>query len=107
VLIDHNQDDIARGWFAKFEAAATQGDTGQLVALFHPDRSYLRDMLIFTWDYRTLDGQDAIRSYLDKGSALKKAQIAALKIEGDALFIPAAPGKCSCTSGISRGIVDK
>jgi hypothetical protein len=92
MFTSQHQNAIAKTWFAKFEEALTRGDIGQLLALFHPDKAYWRDILTFSWDYRNFDGPEAIRSYLEDGNALKKAQLGALKMEG-ALFVEATPGQ--------------
>ena len=93
MLINRIKNEIAQAWFAKFQSAATQGDAEQLTSLFNAEQAYLRDILTFSWDYRTLNGRDAIRSYLEKGNTLKKAQIGGLElVEGSALFVQDIPG---------------
>lgn len=72
--------------------AATQANAAQLAQLFNPKQGYFRDMLTLSWDYRTLDGQEAIRSYLENGEALKKSGLKNLRMEGEALFVEAMPG---------------
>jgi putative flavoprotein involved in K+ transport len=55
-------DDIsiaADNWLGQFEAALAQPGQGLLKTLFHPD-SYWRDVLALSWDFRTVNGADAI-----------------------------------------------
>ena len=59
-------DDIsitADNWLAQFENALSEPGGGLLETLFHPD-SHWRDVLAFTWDFRTVTGADAILSEL-------------------------------------------
>jgi cation diffusion facilitator CzcD-associated flavoprotein CzcO len=46
-------------WLAQFERALAKPGSGLLETLFHPD-SHWRDVLALTWDFRTVDGADAI-----------------------------------------------
>jgi cation diffusion facilitator CzcD-associated flavoprotein CzcO len=59
-------DDIsiaADNWLAQFESALAKPGDGLLKTLFHSD-SHWRDVLAFTWNFRTLTGADAILSEL-------------------------------------------
>jgi cation diffusion facilitator CzcD-associated flavoprotein CzcO len=59
-------DDIsitADNWLAQFENALSEPGGGLLETLFHPD-SHWRDVLAFTWDFRTVTGADAVLSEL-------------------------------------------
>jgi cation diffusion facilitator CzcD-associated flavoprotein CzcO len=46
-------------WLAEFELALAKSDHASFEHLFHPD-SHWRDILAFTWDFRTISGRDAI-----------------------------------------------
>src|SRR6516225_1130207 len=55
-------DDIgaaAETWLAEFEKALGAFDEGALRALFHRD-GHWRDLLAFSWRFKTVDGVDAI-----------------------------------------------
>ena len=53
----------AEAWFAEFESALANPGQSRLKTLFHSD-SYWRDVLALTWDFRTVNGADAIVSEL-------------------------------------------
>ncbi|MEA2898653.1 MAG: hypothetical protein QOJ84_4268 [Bradyrhizobium sp.] len=50
-------------WLAQFESALAKPGGGALESLFHSD-SYWRDVLALTWDFRTVNGANAIVSEL-------------------------------------------
>ncbi|KAJ8694671.1 hypothetical protein PTI98_007327 [Pleurotus ostreatus] len=54
---------IASDWLNAFAERIYSGDVDGVASCFHPD-GWLRDILIFTWDNRSLEGHDKIRSYL-------------------------------------------
>jgi cation diffusion facilitator CzcD-associated flavoprotein CzcO len=59
-------DDIsiaADNWLTQFESALAKPGDGLLKTLFHSD-SHWRDVLAFTWNFKTLTGADAILSEL-------------------------------------------
>ena len=51
-------------WVARFEEALDSGDGARAAALFTTD-CYWRDLVAFTWNIRTSEGQDEITSMLD------------------------------------------
>jgi len=53
----------ATTWLAHFGAALERADIEAALALFDAD-SYWRDLVSFTWNITTLEGQDAIRAML-------------------------------------------
>jgi hypothetical protein len=57
---------IVENWLAKFEMALTGRDDVLLKTLFHPD-SHWRDVLALTWQIGTVNGIDAIFSFLANG----------------------------------------
>ncbi|KAL4257773.1 hypothetical protein AB1N83_011051 [Pleurotus pulmonarius] len=54
---------IASDWLNQFAEHVYAGNVDGVVSSFHPD-GWLRDILIFTWDNRSLEGHDKIKSYL-------------------------------------------
>jgi cation diffusion facilitator CzcD-associated flavoprotein CzcO len=64
-MLDRTDDSsiTADNWLAQFESALSKADDGLLRTLFHSD-SHWRDVLAFTWDFRTITGADAILSEL-------------------------------------------
>lgn len=53
----------AQEWLSDFEAALSQGQTAQATALFDTD-CYWRDLVSFTWNIGTQEGQSAIEAML-------------------------------------------
>ena len=62
----------ASHWLSLCANALTGADIGGLSQLFLP-QGWLRDLLVFTWDFRTLIGREKITSYLT--DHLKEARI--------------------------------
>ncbi|OCH92900.1 FAD/NAD-P-binding domain-containing protein [Obba rivulosa] len=56
--------DIAQAWLSMFASAVIAGDVEAITKTFLP-HGWLRDLLTFTWDIRSLEGQAKIASYLD------------------------------------------
>ena len=50
-------------WFAAFEAALAARDVPKAAAMFATD-SYWRDLVAFTWNIRTVEGQDGVADLL-------------------------------------------
>lgn len=55
--------DKASTWLTKFALAAFQADIDAVVDCFLPG-GWLRDVLVFTWDTRSLEGREKIAAYL-------------------------------------------
>ena len=53
----------AQDWLSGFENALSQGQTAQATALFDTD-CYWRDLVSFTWNICTQEGQSAIEAML-------------------------------------------
>ncbi|KAJ7098487.1 FAD/NAD-P-binding domain-containing protein [Mycena belliarum] len=81
-----NPPEIASAWLATFGAALTSADVSATTACFH-GHGYLRDILVFTWSNRTLQGQEKITAYL--ADTLCKAAISAVKLDVRAHLTPA------------------
>jgi putative flavoprotein involved in K+ transport len=72
---------IASAWLADFGSALERGDIEAAVGLFEPE-SYWRDLVAFTWNIRTQEGPEAIRTMLEK--RLADTRPSGFAIEGDA-----------------------
>jgi len=105
---EHTMSDAARTptqqastWLAKFGAALERADLDAALALFEAD-SYWRDLVAFTWNVTTLEGQDSIRDMLEATLAATKPS--GWQIEGDA---SAADGVTECwftfETAVARG----
>ncbi|GJJ15730.1 hypothetical protein Clacol_010008 [Clathrus columnatus] len=70
---------IVNDWFQRFSQVVESCDVQSLTSLFLPD-GWLRDHLIFEWNYRTLHGYKDIERYLE--THLAKTQITNLSLEG-------------------------
>ena len=77
-------------WIGAFSAALTQRDIPAVLALFQPD-GYWRDLLAFTWNIKTLEGQAAIAEMLNASLATTAPSDWAIteipKTEGDATTV--------------------
>ncbi|EIW81823.1 FAD/NAD(P)-binding domain-containing protein [Coniophora puteana RWD-64-598 SS2] len=60
-----NASEIATQWITSFNKAATDGDVDAFVKHFLPD-GWLRDLLCFTWDFRSVDGHDNLASFFSE-----------------------------------------
>ncbi|KAI9001124.1 FAD/NAD-P-binding domain-containing protein [Trametes punicea] len=76
---------VASSWLAELASTIQRGDVEAASELFLPN-GWLRDLLVFTWDIRSLDGRGAVRSYLRQ--RLSNAQITEVKLEGTAHLSP-------------------
>ncbi|KAJ7639050.1 hypothetical protein FB45DRAFT_740642 [Roridomyces roridus] len=54
---------IATEWFESFSAYATAGNLDKLLTLF-VENALWRDILVLTWDFRTFEGIETIRTFL-------------------------------------------
>lgn len=71
----------ATAWLSKWDATLQRGDTAGAAQLFLQD-CYWRDLLSFTWNLKTAEGQDQIREMLD--STLPSVKPANWTIDGEA-----------------------
>ncbi|KAI0776125.1 FAD/NAD-P-binding domain-containing protein [Trametes elegans] len=76
---------VASSWLDSLASALERGEAESLSALFLPD-GWLRDVLVFTWDIRSLEGSDKIKSYLAERAA--EAQITDVKLDNGAHLSP-------------------
>ena len=68
----------ANSWLALFSSAIAEGDSAAVSHLFLPD-GWFRDILVFSWDFRSLEGRDKIKAYLEEG--LSKTAIANIRLD--------------------------
>lgn len=59
---DHNR--TVRAWLDRFDRALQAGDAAAVSDLFVED-SFWRDLVAFTWNIKTVEGREGIRSMLD------------------------------------------
>src|SRR5690348_1110120 len=80
----------AATWLADFGAALEHADIEAALALFDAD-CYWRDLVSFTWNITTMEGQDAIRAMLE--TTLAATRPSGWKLDGEA---SAAGGVTEC-----------
>ncbi|KAF4593399.1 hypothetical protein EYR38_009113, partial [Pleurotus pulmonarius] len=70
--------EIASNWLNTFADQVYSGNVDGVASCFHPD-GWLRDILVFTWDNRSLEGHDKIKSYLRE--TLSKPGVREIKVD--------------------------
>lgn len=78
---------IADNWVATLARALHDADAQAVAATFLPT-GWLRDVLTFTWDTRSLRGRDAIARYLAGSDRLTAARIASVAVDTDPFYAP-------------------
>ncbi|KAJ3925642.1 MAG: hypothetical protein NXY57DRAFT_28058 [Lentinula lateritia] len=73
-----NPEEIVSKWFSAFTKSAEAGDVEGLINLFMSE-SYWRDILAFTWDFRTFIGSDKINQFLKDCLSASKAKMFKLR----------------------------
>ena len=68
-------------WLANFENALADGNTAAATAMFLPD-GYWRDLVAFTWNFKTSEGAGEIRAMLD--AVLARVKPGTFRIQGEA-----------------------
>ncbi|OCH92286.1 dimethylaniline monooxygenase (N-oxide-forming) [Obba rivulosa] len=93
---------IARAWLSTFAAAAVSGDVDAVTSTFLPN-GWLRDLLTFTWDLRSLEGHDKIASFLQ--DTLAKARVFNIRLDesfpGSPAFFPVS----ASASGVEAAFI--
>lgn len=56
--------EVATAWFDAFSSAVASSDIAAIIDLFLVD-GFWKDTLALTWDFRTIEGRDAIKNLLD------------------------------------------
>lgn len=68
---DVKADEVAQHWLGSFSQAVASGEPDQVVSLLTED-AWWRDLLAMTWDFRTFQGRDGIKKFLqDRLAGLK------------------------------------
>ncbi|KAF7328132.1 hypothetical protein MVEN_02570300 [Mycena venus] len=109
---------VAASWLRRYTDCIHSGDLPGLVSCFHPE-GYLRDILIFTWNTRCLNGHENIAAYLIDtlpAAALTELQLdnrPGLTPEFGGFTVQLGPGKSEpavsagftflCKQGLGRG----
>ena len=78
---------IAAGWLAKLTRAAYSHDSDSFASTFMPN-GWLRDVLAFTWDTRSLRGREAIARYLATSDRLNNAALSNIVLSTDSHYRP-------------------
>jgi putative flavoprotein involved in K+ transport len=81
VVKDGTPTQRASGWLAALDAALGRGDSAAAAALFGYD-SYWRDVVSFTWNITTAEGNVKIRQMIE--AAVTPAKPSAWRLEGEA-----------------------
>ncbi|KAI0775917.1 FAD/NAD-P-binding domain-containing protein [Trametes elegans] len=76
---------VASDWLAAFARAVGSADAGAVAATFLP-AGWLRDLLVFTWDIRSLEGREKIAAYLS--DTLRPSTIADIKLDDRPFLAP-------------------
>ncbi|KAJ7486977.1 hypothetical protein FB451DRAFT_1228459 [Mycena latifolia] len=95
-----NSPAIAEAWLQTFEAALTAGDVPGVASCFTPD-GWLRDILVFTWNNRTLRGRARVAEYLT--DTMSAASITAAKLDTRTHRTPEFGHITHAASGVSSG----
>ncbi|KAF7362792.1 Flavin-binding monooxygenase [Mycena venus] len=93
--------EIATSWLNSFGEYLAAGDVPGTTSCFIPTQCYLRDVLVFTWNNRTLIGHERIADYLK--DTLKAASITQVKLDTRANLSPQFGPITHAASGVSSG----
>ena len=83
--MSHSPKTIATEWLSKFAESVSTGDVQSTISTFLP-HGFLRDLLIFSWNNRTLEGHEMISAYLS--DSLAPAQITNVQLDEQAGLKP-------------------
>ena len=70
-MLDTTLDTRVQAFLGRFEAALATGDLDAAAAMFAPE-CYWRDLVVFTWNMKTMEGRDQVRDML--GSCLARTK---------------------------------
>ncbi|PGH03010.1 hypothetical protein GX51_04328 [Blastomyces parvus] len=76
---------VVTEWVDKFRASLAQGKVSDLQRLFHQD-AWLRDMVVLSWDLRTLQGAERVAGYFQEN--LTRAKFEKLHVRDSGRFAP-------------------
>ncbi|KAK0454074.1 FAD/NAD-P-binding domain-containing protein [Desarmillaria tabescens] len=93
--------DIASNWIDDFSKALASGETCNVLSCILPD-GWLRDILVFTWANRSLQGHEKISSYLnsDGNNRVVSAKISNVALETKEFL---TPEYASATGSVASG----
>ncbi|KAJ4478382.1 FAD/NAD-P-binding domain-containing protein [Lentinula aciculospora] len=89
---------VAFSWLAQLSLSLEKKDAASCASLFHSN-GWLRDLLVFSWNLRTLNGHERILEYLS--SNMDSTTISDLKITSDNVYFKPSPG--SFPGSVSSG----
>ncbi|KAJ3875643.1 FAD/NAD-P-binding domain-containing protein [Lentinula edodes] len=87
--MDTESNRIASAWLSQLSYSLEQKDAASCASLFHHN-GWLRDLLVFTWNLRTLNGHGQILDYLS--SNMESTTISELKINSQDVYFRPSPG---------------
>ena len=101
--ISSDTDKLVQGWLDVFNAALRSGQEGSPISDVFLDKSYWRDLLCLTWDFRTLHGREQISAYthdfvasshkitlsLDESAVHRRPSVAPLDFDGSVKCVQA------------------
>lgn len=99
-----DQQTVAQSWLSAFSAAVSSGDAKAVAATFLP-YGWLRDVLTFIWDNRSLSGPEAIAAYLAEDNRLSTAEVTDIKLDQDPHFQPFPTVDPTGAHGVEFGFV--
>ncbi|KAK7055819.1 FAD/NAD-P-binding domain-containing protein [Favolaschia claudopus] len=98
--MDNDASAIAESWLQSFGAFLQSGDLAGATSCFAP-HGYLRDVLIFTWNNRTLVGHSQITTYLN--DTLDRVSITEAKLDTREHLAPSFGHVTPMAFGVSSG----
>ncbi|KIP12209.1 hypothetical protein PHLGIDRAFT_508046 [Phlebiopsis gigantea 11061_1 CR5-6] len=99
-MSDDTPEVIASTWLSAFRKAVEDSDPLGVAATFLP-HGWLRDVLTFTWNTRSIKGPADIASYLSASDTFVNAGFSQIKFSSDPYLRPSfSPG----ASGLQRGV---
>ena len=101
-ITDSEVQAIAEAWLSTFSSAISSCDPHAVASTFLPS-GWLRDVLTFEWDSRSLDGSELITAYLAGNSRLANAQVSAINLADGPDFQPAATTDPNRDPGVEFG----
>ncbi|KAF7362786.1 Flavin-binding monooxygenase [Mycena venus] len=101
ILMAPDSSAIATSWLKSFGEYLEAGDIAGTTSCFIPTKCYLRDILVFTWNNRTLIGHERIADYLKE--TLKAASITQVKLDTRTNLSPKFGPVTHAASGVSSG----
>ena len=102
-MADVTPETIASKWISAFKTAVEASDPAGVAGTFLA-HGWLRDVLTFTWDTRSIRGPTAIASYLSASDPLVNAKVTRIRLSDDPNLRPSfSHGPPGAQSGIEAG----